>query len=57
MPRWLIGARPKDHEPNEDDCPPPPPPGVDPVRCAYAEARRVSGGDAGGAFPAGQWSV
>ena len=36
MPSWLIGARPKDHEPAPDDRPPPPPPGVDPVRWAYA---------------------
>lgn len=39
MPRWLIGARPRDHEPADDDRPPPPPPGVDPVRWAYADER------------------
>lgn len=39
MPSWLIGGRPRDHEPSEDDRPPPPPPGVDPVRWAYADER------------------
>jgi hypothetical protein len=37
MPSWLVGARPRDHEPS--DRPPPPPPGVDPVRWAYADER------------------
>lgn len=38
MPHWLIGARPHDHEPQEDPPPVPPcPPGVDGVRWAYAD--------------------
>ena len=37
MPDWLIGARPRDHEPPPPDPPlPPAPAGVDPVRWAYA---------------------
>ncbi len=42
MPGWLIGARPKDHEPAPESGPggggvPPAPKGVDPVRWAYAD--------------------
>ncbi len=37
MPDWLIGARPRDHEPPPPDPPlPPAPTEVDPVRWAYA---------------------
>ncbi len=37
MPAWLVGARPRDHEPPPDKGPAPPaPPGVDGVRWAYA---------------------
>jgi hypothetical protein len=40
MPDWLVGARPRDHEPPPTDPPrPPAPPGVDPVRWAYAAER------------------
>lgn len=42
MPSWLIGGRPRDHEPPPDGGPegggiPPCPQGVDPVRWAYAD--------------------
>jgi hypothetical protein len=37
MPAWLVGSRPRDHEPPPPPAPPPPAPaGVDPVRWAYA---------------------
>jgi hypothetical protein len=40
MPRWLVGAKPSDHEPPPPPGPmPPTPPGVDPVRWAWADER------------------
>ena len=40
LPDWLVGARPRDHEPPPPEPPlPPAPPGVDAVRGAYADER------------------